>query len=471
MQGMQIDFEAPGIRPPCLKVIGIGGGGGNAINTMIASGHLGSVEFVAANTDLQALRANLAPVKIQLGAQTTRGLGAGADPSVGRGSALEDQARISDALYGADMVFVTCGMGGGTGTGAAPIVAQVARELGALTVGVVTRPFFFEGNRRAAQAEAGIAELRKVVDTLIVIPNDRLLEVSNKSTTLKDAFRLADEVLLNAVGGIAEVIDQGGLVNVDFADVRTIMEDKGPALMGSGRAGGEHRAEAAARQAIASPLLEDVRIDGAKGLLVNVTGSTTMGIHEIRDAVGLIEEFADPDATVIFGAVIDESMGDEIKVTVIATGIQESDGSTLTAATRMRRRDRRRSNTGRLKVAPPAEEWSTPAIQRRGLRGPEEQPRPVPVAAPLRPAASAPATRVVPAAAAPASAGTLPAAQPLKNDEPAAPGSSQPSQPALPAFVPPEQYTPSTRARVPSSQVSEIPSFFRRKPPGSGARG
>ena len=304
-----------------IKVIGVGGGGGNAVNTMVA-GRLDGVEFIAANTDVQALSANRAHVKIQLGRSASRGLGAGANPDVGRAAALEERDAIAGALENADMVFVTAGMGGGTGTGGAPVVADLAKQAGALTVGVVTKPFLFEGNRRRKQAEAGIAELRAAVDTLIVIPNQRLLSVAGENMSLADAFKRADEVLLNAVQGIADLITVHGLVNVDFADVRTIMSEQGMALMGTGRASGGRRAMEAMQGAISSPLLEDVTLDGATGLLVNITGGPSLSLHEVNEAVSMAQSAADPDANIIFGSVVDEGLGDEVKITVIATGFQ-----------------------------------------------------------------------------------------------------------------------------------------------------
>jgi cell division protein FtsZ len=307
-----------------IKVIGVGGGGGNAVNTMVA-GRLEGVEFIAANTDVQALAANRADVKLQLGKGASRGLGAGANPEVGRQAALEARDEIAAALDGADMVFVTAGMGGGTGTGGAPVVADVAKESGALTVGVVTKPFLFEGNRRRKQAEQGLADLRAAVDTLIVIPNQRLLSVAGENMSLADAFKRADEVCLNAVQGIADLITIHGLVNVDFADVRTIMAEKGMALMGSGRSNGERRAMEAMQAAISSPLLEDVTLDGATGLLVNITGGPNLSLREVDEAVSMAHAAADPDANIIFGSVIDERMGDEVKITVIATGFQPRD--------------------------------------------------------------------------------------------------------------------------------------------------
>lgn len=306
-----------------IKVVGVGGGGGNAINTMIESG-LAGVEFIAANTDVQALQSNLAPIKIQLGRELTKGLGAGANPDVGRDAALEDKAIIQEVLQGADMVFVTAGMGGGTGTGAAPIIAQVARELGALTVGVVTKPFNFEGKRRRHHGDSGIHALRASVDTLITIPNQRLLNIAPTTMSMLEGFKLADEILRNAVKGISDIINIPGRVNVDFADVKTIMSEMGMALMGIGAASGTNRAVEAARAAISSPLLEEVDIEGATGILINITGSSAMTLHEISEASTLIQEAAHEDANIIFGAVIDESMGDLLRVTVIATGFDQA---------------------------------------------------------------------------------------------------------------------------------------------------
>lgn len=306
-----------------IKVIGVGGAGGNAINTMIEQG-LSGVEFIAANTDVQALQSNLAPVKIQLGRELTKGLGAGANPEVGRDAALEDKAIIQEVLAGADMVFVTAGTGGGTGTGAGPIIAQVARELGALTVGVVTKPFSFEGKRRRVHSDQGIQSLKASVDTLITIPNQRLLSIAPPQMSMLDGFKLADEVLLNAVKGISDIINIPGRVNVDFADVRTIMSEMGMALMGIGTATGQNRATEAARAAINSPLLEDVDIEGATGILINITGSSEMTLHEISEASTLIQEAVHEDANIIFGSVVDESMGENLRVTVIATGFDHA---------------------------------------------------------------------------------------------------------------------------------------------------
>lgn len=305
-----------------IKVIGVGGGGGNAINTMVECGLTG-VEFIAANTDVQALNSNLASIKIQLGRELTKGLGAGANPDIGRDAALEDKAILQEVLSGADMVFVTAGMGGGTGTGAAPIIAQVAREMGALTVGVITKPFTFEGKRRRLHSELGIQTLQASVDTLITIPNQRLLSIASPTLSMLEGFKLADEVLLNAVKGISDIINIPGRVNVDFADVKTIMSEMGMALMGIGTANGPSRAQEAARAAINSPLLEDIDIEGATGILINITGSSSMTLHEISEASTLIQEAAHEDANIIFGAVVDDSMGDSIRVTVIATGFDQ----------------------------------------------------------------------------------------------------------------------------------------------------
>jgi cell division protein FtsZ len=302
-----------------IKVIGVGGGGSNAIQTMISLG-LNGVDFVAANTDIQALAAHSAPSKLQLGAELTKGLGAGANPDIGKKAALEDCSRIAEVVYGADMVFITAGMGGGTGTGGAPVIANIAKEAGALTVGVVTKPFHFEGKKRRKNAEKGIQELREAVDTLICIPNQRLLYIADETTTMLDCFKKADEVLYQAVKGISDLINIRGLINLDFADVRTVMSNKGLALMGTGSASGENRAIEAARKAISSPLLEDVAINGATGIIINITGGPDLTLFEVNEASSLITEEADEDADIIFGSVIDETLKDEVRVTVIATG-------------------------------------------------------------------------------------------------------------------------------------------------------
>ncbi len=305
-----------------IKVIGVGGGGSNAVNRMIEEGMTG-VEFVAVNTDAQALLLSNAPKRVRIGDKLTRGLGAGGNPEVGQKAAEESAEELYEVVRGADMVFIACGMGGGTGTGAAPVVAQVARESGALTIGVVTRPFTFEGSRRLQSSESGINRLKDFVDTLIVIPNDRLLQIVDKRASLKDSFRMADDVLRQGIQGISELITVPGLINLDFADVRTIMKEGGAALMAIGRATGEDRARVAAEQAISSQLL-DVTIDGARGILFNVTGGSDMTLFEVNQAAAIIKETAHPDVNLIFGAVIDPNLGDEIRVTVIATGFDRA---------------------------------------------------------------------------------------------------------------------------------------------------
>ncbi len=303
-----------------IKVIGVGGGGVNAINRMIEVG-LKGVEFIAINTDAQALLMSDADVKLDVGRELTRGLGAGANPAVGRKAAEDHREEIEEVLKGADMVFVTAGEGGGTGTGGAPVVANIARSLGALTIGVVTRPFTFEGRRRANQAEDGIAELREEVDTLIVIPNDRLLSISDRQVSVLDAFKSADQVLLSGVQGITDLITTPGLINLDFADVKSVMSEAGSALMGIGSARGDDRAVAAAEMAISSPLLE-ASIDGARGVLLSISGGSDLGLFEINEAAQLVSEAAHPEANIIFGAVIDDALGDEVRVTVIAAGLR-----------------------------------------------------------------------------------------------------------------------------------------------------
>jgi len=305
-----------------IKVIGLGGGGGNAVSRMMAAEFSG-VEFIVANTDLQALRASPIPMKIQLGAKLTQGLGAGSNPDVGRDAAQEDPEQITRFLEGADMVFITAGLGGGTGTGAAPVVASLAKELGILTVAVVTKPFAFEGKKRMLQAETGLEALRSVVDTLITIPNQRLLAVVDRGTPLIDAFRVADSVLQQAVQGISDLILIPGLINLDFADVRTIMSGMGMAMMGTGVGHGEHRALDAAQKAVASPLLDDTSIQGARGILINFTGGFDLSIHEVEEAARIVQEAAHDEANIIFGAVIDPNLRDEVRMTVIATGFTE----------------------------------------------------------------------------------------------------------------------------------------------------
>lgn len=318
------EINEQGILGAKIKVVGVGGGGCNAVNTMIRLGIEG-VDFITANTDRQALSASLAPTKIQIGQELTKGLGAGANPEVGKQAALEDYAKISELLSDADMVFITAGMGGGTGTGAAPIFAKIASEIGALTVGVVTKPFQFEGKKRMKQAHIGVSELRANVDSLIVIPNQRLLAIAGATLSMIEAFKKADEVLLNAVQGISDLINHTGLINCDFADVRTIMKSKGLALMGIGSAQGENRAIEAATHAISSPLLEDISVKGATGIIINITGGSNLTIHEVDEATNLIKEEAHEDAEIIYGTVIDDTMQDRIKITVIATGLGSSE--------------------------------------------------------------------------------------------------------------------------------------------------
>lgn len=352
-----------------IKVVGVGGGGGNAVNTMIRSG-LEGVDFIVANTDAQALKASLAPHKIQLGKELTKGLGAGADPDIGRDAALEDRMELQDFLSDADMVFITAGMGGGTGTGAAAVVAQIARELGALTVAVVTKPFAFEGKRRRKHADLGVARLRECVDTLITIPNQRLLQVATPDLSMLDAFKLADNVLVNAVRGISDIINTPGLINVDFADVKTVMSSMGHALMGIGYGTGTDRALTAARQAISSPLLEDVDIEGATGILINITAGTNVSIMEVNNSCMVIQEAAHEDANIIFGAVIDEALGDEIRITVIATGfpVEESiQPEEMPSAFTNRQNNAVRSTSQQAAqrlVAPPRLTTPVPPVQR-----------------------------------------------------------------------------------------------------------
>ncbi|REJ74324.1 MAG: cell division protein FtsZ [Acidobacteria bacterium] len=361
---LAITLEDPGLAPAKIKVIGVGGGGGNAVNRMIDA-QVRGIEFIAANTDLQALTKCRAPVKLQLGRQITRGLGAGADPEVGRKAALEDTEEILGLLEGADMVFLTAGLGGGTGTGGAPILASLAAEIGALTVAVVTKPFGFEGRRRMKIADQGIEELRQVVDTVIAIPNERLLSFVDRGTPLSEAFVIADDVLRQAVQGISDLITIPGEVNADFADVRAIMSGMGMALMGTGLAKGENRALEAAQRAISSPLLEDTSIQGAQGVLINITGGHNLTLHEVAEAARTISDAVDPDANIISGLVVDETMEDEMKVTVIATGFGDPS----------ERRDERehRSTTFEMPRREPEGETLMPVAARR--REEEQAPR------------------------------------------------------------------------------------------------
>jgi cell division protein FtsZ len=331
-----------------IKVVGVGGGGSNAVNRMIEEGPAG-IEFVAVNTDAQALLLSNAPTRVRIGDKLTRGLGAGGNPEVGQKAAEESAEELYEVLKGSDMVFIAAGIGGGTGTGAAPIVAQIAKEIGALTIGVVTRPFTFEGAKRAQSAESGITQLKEQADTLIVIPNDRLLQIADKRASLHDAFKLADDVLRQGIQGISELITVPGLINLDFADVRTIMSEGGAALMAVGRASGEDRARVAAEQAISSQLL-DITIDGARGILFNVTGGHDLSLFEVNQAAAIIKETAHPDVNLIFGAVIDPTLGDELHVTVIATGFERT-GSVRQSMRRARSRTEARAKDG---VAGPA---------------------------------------------------------------------------------------------------------------------
>lgn len=365
-----------------IKVVGVGGSGGNALNTMISSG-LEGVEFIAANTDAQALEGNLAPTRIQLGPQLTKGLGAGGSPDVGRKAALEDVQRIAESLDGADMVFVTAGMGGGTGTGAAPIIAQVARDQGALTVGVVTKPFLFEGRRRSKNADHGIQELEDSVDSIITIPNQKLLCLGDEDMSMLDAFERADDVLLQAVQGISDLITTHGMINVDFADVRTIMSAQGRALMGSGFAKGDTRAEDAASMAINSPLLDDISVDGARGILINFTAGPDLKLSEIDRAASLVQQAAHEEAEIIFGLVTDPDMHDLVKVTVIATGFDAAEGDVQVERPARAQlpigglREKTRSAIGGRTSRPPA--YSSPAPKsdvRAAARAQNEAARP-----------------------------------------------------------------------------------------------
>jgi cell division protein FtsZ len=319
---MIFEFEESLAQNARMKVFGVGGGGGNAVNRMIAE-NLDGVEFISVNTDAQALKTATAQVKIQIGKLLTRGLGAGARPEIGRQAIEESREEIAKVLEGADLVFITAGMGGGTGTGAAPVIAEMAREMGALAIGVVTKPFLFEGKKRMRQAEMGLAELKRAADTVIVVPNERLLSVVGKGTSFRDALKKADEVLLHATQGISDLIHVTGEVNVDFADVRTVMQSRGPALMGTGFGRGEHRAVEAAQEAISSPLLDNVTIEGAAGVLINITGGMDLTIEEVTTIASIIQEAAGDDAEIIFGAVHDPSLGGEVRVTVIATGLEQ----------------------------------------------------------------------------------------------------------------------------------------------------
>ncbi|MGH9355922.1 MAG: cell division protein FtsZ [Terriglobia bacterium] len=381
---LRVDFSDELRRGAKIKVIGVGGGGGNAVNRMIDA-RLEGVEFCVANTDLQALSTSKAPVKIQLGAKLTKGLGAGANPDVGRQAALEDTDKILDVLDGADMVFITAGLGGGTGTGGAPIVAGLARELNALTVAVVTKPFAFEGKRRMSQAEQGLAELSEAVDTVICIPNERLMQFVERDTSFFEAFRIADDILRQGVQGISDIITITGIINRDFADIKTIMQGMGYAVMGTAAASGEHRAVEATNRAISSPLLEDASINGAHGILMNITGSSKLTLHEVHCASTIVQQAAAENANIIFGAVHDESLGDEVKVTVIATGIKNeklaaaarTEGLTAARAaqetlkTAVQRKDKLpiEADAGEMPAELPRDDYEVPAFMRRKKAG------------------------------------------------------------------------------------------------------
>ncbi len=367
------EFEETNDNRALIRIVGIGGAGCNAINTMISAGLTG-VDFIAANTDAQALRVNSASTKIQVGGALTKGLGAGADPDVGKRATVESEDDLRGYLADSDMVFVTAGMGGGTGTGGAPVVARIARELGALTVGVVTKPFLFEGKKRMRQADEGLRQLREHVDTLICIPNQRLLAAASRSQPLLEAFHKADEVLLQAVRGISDLITVHGLINLDFADVRTIMANMGMAIMGTATAKGETRAEEAARHAIASPLLEDISIRGARGVLINITGGASLTLHEVNEAATLIQEEADEDANIIFGAVIDDRDDEEIRITVIATGFGDNEvlqappqpSTTRSGLTSLRTSPRSPANRQKVNMGTVVvDDLDTPAWQRK----------------------------------------------------------------------------------------------------------
>jgi cell division protein FtsZ len=351
---LRVDFSDDLRRGAKIKVIGVGGGGGNAVNRMIDA-KLEGVEFSVANTDLQALSASHAPVKIQLGAKLTKGLGAGANPEIGRRAALEDTEKIVEVLSGADMVFITAGLGGGTGTGGAPIVAGLARELDALTVAVVTKPFAFEGKRRMMQAELGLAELGAAVDTVICIPNERLMQFVDKGTSFFEAFRIADDILRQGVQGISDIITITGIINRDFADIKTIMHGMGYAVMGTATASGENRAVDATNRAIASPLLEDASINGAQGILLNITGSSKLTLHEVHAASTIVQRAASENANIIFGAVHDEAMGHEVKVTVIATGIKNEKMSAAASALATAREAQQTPQDGAAATPPPVQ--------------------------------------------------------------------------------------------------------------------
>jgi len=427
-----------------IRVIGVGGGGSNAVNRMIRAEMMG-VEFIAVNTDAQALLQSDAPHKIRIGDKLTRGLGAGGDPGIGQRAAEEDSEKISEALRDSDMVFITAGMGGGTGSGAAPIIAEIARDLGALTIGVVTKPFSFEGARRRLNAEKSSELLKDKVDTLITIPNDRLKDVVQKDTSIVDAFRVVDDVLRQGVQGISDLITVPGLINLDFADVRTIMKDAGSALMGIGRGSGENRAQDAARMAIASPLLE-INIAGAQGVLFNITGGPNLGLFEVDEAAQIIKETADPEANIIFGTVIDERMGDEITITVIATGFDAN-----------RKRDTQRHGA-HAPVEVGASLRTNAGAGRDFLRELEQQ-RAAAAAGPAaeqQPVAVPVSPELVPVQAPPY------AQQPVQAAQAELPGSSGMPSGQIPAGAPSAQGLGGTGRRAPELEDLDIPAFLRR---------
>lgn len=434
-----------------IKVVGVGGGGGNAVNRMISSG-LNGVEFISINTDVQALSFSQAEKRIAIGGKVTRGLGAGGNPAIGAKAAEESRDEIAAALEGADMVFITCGMGGGSGTGAAPIVAEIARQNNALTVGVVTRPFTFEGRRRWQQAEDGINNFREKVDTLIVIPNDRLLSVVEKRTSIQEAFRVADDVLRQGVQGISDIITIPGLINVDFADIKAIMAGAGSALMGIGRASGEGRAIEASRAAISSPLLE-ASIEGASGIIFNVTGGADLTLYEVNEAAEVIYGVASPDANIIFGAVIDDRIQGEIQITVIATGFNQGQRSAM----------RRQQQEPRYATPKPA---ATPAYPSATASPPPAPPAPPPVAPPVVPAAVTPppAPSTPPPVAPPAAPITHPPAATAPAAQPAAPPSAAATPPPVPPVPPPVATptpVPSQPPPSPPPDPLELPPFLR----------
>jgi cell division protein FtsZ len=420
-----------------IKVVGVGGGGGNAVNRMINEG-LGGVEFISINTDNQALMLSKARIRVRIGEKLTRGLGAGGNPEIGRKAAEESADELYEVLRGADMVFIACGMGGGTGTGASPVVAQIAKELGALTIGVVTRPFTFEGNRRQTLAMQGIENLKNQVDTLIVIPNDRLLQIADKRSTLQQAFSLADDVLRQGIQGISELITVPALINLDFADVRTIMSEGGAALMAVGRAAGDDRARKAAELAIQSGLL-DVTIDGARGILFNITGGPDMTLFEINEAAAIIKDSSHPEVNLIFGAQIDESMGDEVRITVIATGFEQG------------RAERRIVNEQQIQQQPPRvrpqQAPGQPPQQPPSFQAPT-QPRQQTVQPPV-PQQPQPVERQQPTAP-----------QQFQRPQPSVP-QQPPVQPAQPSFTPPP--APPEQPRVYDESNTDIPAFLRKR--------